>query len=220
MNGSGRSELPSREQPREYYDFGRYVSPERMATYWHQIREILALGPARVLEVGVGTGLVASYLRAAGVEVTTVDINEALGPDVVGSVLELDRLVPADGFDVVLCARVLHHLPFEDFPRALEKLAAVTRRHVVLTLPVEDFSVSFSFRYTAGRQRWARIPLPMFVKRALFWGRSRSGLWKIGDSHAHRLRVVSDEIGRHFHIEKAFRIPEDTAHQVFVCRVP
>src|SRR5690606_16965503 len=79
-------ELPSSEQPRDYYDFDRYISPQRMLTYWHQIREVMARRPARVLEVGVGTGLVASYLRASGIDVTTVDINEALEPDVVGSV--------------------------------------------------------------------------------------------------------------------------------------
>jgi len=212
-------ELPSREQPRDYYDFDRYISPQRMLTYWHQIREVMTRKPARVLEVGVGTGLVASYLRASGIDVTTFDINEALEPDVVGSVLDLGSLVPAGAFDLVLCARVLHHLPYEQLPEALANLAAVTRKHLVLTLPVEDFSISFSVRRTAGPQHTFRLPLPIGVKRALFWKGSRSGLWKIDDGPEHRLGAVTGVIGRHFDVDRGFRLPEDPAHQVFTCSV-
>jgi SAM-dependent methyltransferase len=216
---SDRAGLLSGEQPREYYDFQSYVSPQRMLTYWHQIKEVVATRPANVLEVGLGTGLVASYLRASGVAVTTIDINPALRPDIVGSVLDLKSVVPVAAYDAILCARVLHHIPFEQLSEALDNLAAATRRHLICTLPIEDFSVSIALRYTSGSQRTMRIPLPLMVKRAFFWNRSRSGLWKINDSREHHIRTVTRQIGTYFKIDKAFRIPEDAAHQVFVCTV-
>jgi 2-polyprenyl-3-methyl-5-hydroxy-6-metoxy-1,4-benzoquinol methylase len=75
-------------------------------------------GPGRVLDLGCGDGSVSARLRAAGWEVTGVDLEESPG---VSS--RVDRFVKADldlglpseladggGFDVVLAADVLEHV--------------------------------------------------------------------------------------------------------------
>lgn len=201
--------------PREYYDFKKYVTKQRMATYWHQLDEVIELRPREVLEVGVGTGLVASYLTRIGIPTLTADINAALAPDFVASVMNLKSGVRRQ-FDVVLCARVLHHLPFDEFDGALEQLSQVARRRVVLTLPSEDFSVYLAFRYTSSPLRFMRVPLPVAIKRLAFWSASRSGLWKIGDSREHSLQAVTEVIARHFAVEKTYLVPDDAAHRVFV----
>ncbi len=93
-------------------------------TYWHQIREVLAVRPRRVLAVGTTEGVLESYLEHAGVTVETA--------------ASLDNL-PASTFDVV-CA---FDAQLDDLDVALTRLAAATTEHVFLTL-----------RYDIARMRW------------------------------------------------------------------
>ncbi len=208
-----------------YYSFEEYNSKQRMLTYWYQIREILALRPKSVLEVGIGTGLVTSYLRHAGISVTTFDINPALEPDILGSVLELeDKVEPK--FDVVLCARVLHHLPYEDFPAAIAALESVSKKHAIVTLPADDFRLYLMARYTSSPFYTMSIPLPLFMKRLITKRKEiynndnkyRSGLWKVGERKETNRSNVEAVIGKSWGIEKSYFVPEDSAHQVFVLK--
>jgi len=66
-----------------------YDTKERFISYWHQIHEIISLGPKTVLDVDIGNGFVTRYLREKGWDVTTLDIVSELRPDVAGSVLSL-----------------------------------------------------------------------------------------------------------------------------------
>jgi len=110
-----------------------YNSPGRWAGYAYQINEILALGPRRILEVGIGNGMVSYFLRRAGLAVTTFDYDEHLEPDIVGSVTALP--LAAARYDVVACFQVLEHLPFDLFVPILQEIHRVTSRYVVLSLP-------------------------------------------------------------------------------------
>ena len=47
----------------------------------------LSLQP--VLEIGIGNALVANYLKQRGIDITTMDIDERLRPDTVGSVTSI-----------------------------------------------------------------------------------------------------------------------------------
>jgi len=110
-----------------------YLSPDRFASYGHQLQEIVALTPRNVLEVGIGNGLVSRVLREAGVELTTYDFDAALRPDVVGSVTDMPF---GDGaFDVVACFEVLEHIPYEHVPRALGEIYRVCRNRALISLP-------------------------------------------------------------------------------------
>lgn len=48
-------------EPDHYYD--NYDWKGRFCSYWHQINEIIELGPNRVLEIGIGNGFVSKYLK-------------------------------------------------------------------------------------------------------------------------------------------------------------
>ena len=90
------------------YDYkGRFIS------YWHQINEVIKLKPKSILEVGIGNGLVANYLKQRNYNVVTLDIDPNLNPMVVGSVLNLP--FHDQTFDVVTCFQVLEHLPYNFF---------------------------------------------------------------------------------------------------------
>jgi len=117
---------------KEHYA-ARYVRGGRLFSYAHQMHATLEHEPKTVLEVGPGPGMVTAALRAIGVAVTTVDVQPELKPDVVASVTDLP--FEDDAFDVAMCCQVLEHLPFEDFPKAINELYRVSRKRLIISLP-------------------------------------------------------------------------------------
>ena len=126
--------MPEAIQPEpDHYWTREYNTKERTCSFWHQVDEVLSLGARDALEVGPGSGIVTEWLRRAGVQVTTLDMEARLAPDLVGSVTD----IPAEdgSFDAVLCGQVLEHLRFEDAERALRELARVARIGAVVSVP-------------------------------------------------------------------------------------
>lgn len=206
-----------------YYDFASYISKTRMLTFWHQLDEVVQSKPTTVLEVGVGPGLVAGTLREFDIHLTTLDINPALRPDRLGSVRELDELVGEDEFDTVLCARVLHHLPFEDFERCIHQLMRAARNRVIITLPVDEVRLYLALRRTAGAYSISTIALPRWLKTMASKVMTRGDrryemLWKIDSTPATSKETVAAVLGRHAHIDKWYEVPEDRSHAVVVLR--
>jgi SAM-dependent methyltransferase len=117
----------------EHYSGTVYNSKERVCSYWHQVDEVRGLGARTVLEIGPGAGIVTDWLRRAGMEVTTLDMDPALGANVHGSATDLP--FGDDAFDAVLCAQVLEHMPFGEVERALAEFARVGRTGAVLSVP-------------------------------------------------------------------------------------
>jgi SAM-dependent methyltransferase len=145
-----------------------YDNPGRFSSYWHQIDETTQLG-GRVLEIGTGNGTVAAVLRARGLDVTTVDVDVALAPDVVADIRELPF---ADGsFDTGLAAEVLEHLEWDEVPKAVAELARVVCRGVVISVPNTHPALSLD----------ARIPNALQIARLLVRRRIpiRDGLWAL-----------------------------------------
>jgi 2-polyprenyl-3-methyl-5-hydroxy-6-metoxy-1,4-benzoquinol methylase len=130
----------------EHYDFERYDDAERWMSYWHQIRGVLAVRPKTVLEVGPGSGVFRSYLRAAGVEVKTLDIDRTREVDFVADITKLDTALPSGlTFDAVCAFQVLEHLPFGEFETALANLARRASSDVFVSLPYRGLRVRFAF---------------------------------------------------------------------------
>jgi SAM-dependent methyltransferase len=125
--------VPDPQIPAAIYESRAYLTKERLCSYWHQLDEVLALAPERVLEVGPGPGLVTRWLRDAGIEVVTLDHDPAIAPDVEGALTAIP--LEDDAVDGALCGQVLEHLPWDEVPRALAELARVSRSAVVLTVP-------------------------------------------------------------------------------------
>ena len=102
------------------------------------LRARLPLPPARVLDVGGGTGVHATWLAADGYEVELVDlvpahVARASASGLCARVGDARALDLADGaFDAVLLLGPLYHLPLaEDRARALTEAARVASQLVV-----------------------------------------------------------------------------------------
>ena len=172
-----------------------------------------------MLEVGIGTGLVSSYIKWTGCAVSTFDINGRLNPDFEGSVKMLKEVVGGQRFDVVLCSRVLHHLPLVDLIPVIEQLHSVCTKRLVLTLPVDDFRVYFSSRITSIQYRTLSIPIPIFLKRLvgkLLGIGAGSGLWQINSRDGMTTKSLIDTLQDKYATVRCYRIPEDMSHIVII----
>jgi SAM-dependent methyltransferase len=170
-NGASRVQVRAGHYGEGYDALYRWIS------YWYQLREVRRLGPASVLEIGVGNGTVSGRLAADGIAVTTCDFDARLAPDVCGDVRRLP--FAAEEFDVVLCAQVLEHLPFGELPALLDEIRRVSRRYAVITLPCSRAGLFFvpTFLGAATAPRLAlRLPMPNWLGKLFF----RQHEWEIG----------------------------------------
>lgn len=147
----------------EHYSAARYDELHRWISYWYQIQTVARAQPRRVLEVGSGTGVLRWYMQERlGLEVTTVDCDATRSPDIVADVRSLSEHVGENEYDLVCAFQVLEHLPFEDFPRALEELARISRDRVAISLPNNGHFFQlrahvWRFKLAFGRKlRWNR----------------------------------------------------------------
>jgi hypothetical protein len=116
-----------------HYYSEKYNDKFRWLNYWYQASEVLRLKPANILEIGSGSKTVSDYLKRNGINVVSLDIDDSLSPDIIGSVTDL-KMFKDNEFDVVLCAQVLEHLPFRDFERSLKEIKRISKK-IVLSLP-------------------------------------------------------------------------------------
>ena len=164
----GRTRKGEAALTRDLYFGDHYFSDNQMTSMTKQIQYVHARRPKRVLEIGLGNGFVSSFLSSAGYDVTTMDINENLKPDVVGDITELDSYFENGAFDLVLCAEVLEHMPLADSLKALEKMSIVSSKHVIVTLPRSQ-KILFDFQFYMKLPTFARFASGLFM--SLPWRR-------------------------------------------------
>lgn len=110
-------------------------SEEHWRLYWRQqkIMEGLVLPNQHIIELGVGTGFTANYLRSKDVQVTTLDIDSNKKPDIVANIVNynFDRQ-----YEHVLGYEIFEHIPFDNFRELITKLATgVCRSFLFLSVP-------------------------------------------------------------------------------------
>lgn len=102
--------------------------------YWQQqniMRNRVSPGQ-KVLEIGVGTGFTANYLRSKGVHVTTFDIDPGKHPDLLGNLVTYDF---PDLYDHFLAFEVFEHIPFNELTSVLAKISQVCKGCLFLSVP-------------------------------------------------------------------------------------
>jgi len=191
---------------KEYNDSGRWVS------YWYQIREVLELNPKNILIVGKGDGLVPLYLKMRGLNIVTLDSDQSLNPDIKASVLNMP--LDGDSFDVVLCAEVLEHLPYDEFSKALSEIKRVAKFGAILSLPHFGPAIRFLLKLpllSEVKFLW-KLPYP---RQHVFKGEH---YWEIG-RQGYSLGKIREEIKKSgFLLTKDYVIFENPLHHFFILK--
>lgn len=195
------------------YNFARYCGEDRWASYHAQLTLIIGARPSSVLEVGMGDGVIAEYVkRNTEIQYTSVDIADDVGADVIGSITKLP--FGDKSFDVVCAFEVLEHLPFEQLNTALSELARVARTHVFLSVPHFGPPVKLSFKLPFLPE--IRIAFKILIPIThMFNGQH---YWELG-KRGYSTRRIRKHLSQFFTIEKEFVPFGNQYHHFFVLRV-
>lgn len=128
-----------------HYSFEKYVSFSRWASYYNQIFEVIKTGRKNVLWIGVGDGIVTEILKKNNINITTVDIDPKLQPDIIASITDLPIL--GDSFDVVCAFQVLEHMPYNESLKGLSELLRVAKYSTLISLPNQKPCRKFYFSF-------------------------------------------------------------------------
>jgi len=207
-----------------------YLSPEKFQLYYHILRTVLAYKPNNVLEIGLGTGVVAHLLRFNGVNVVCGDFDVSLDPDVLFDIRQCP--FKCGSFDVVLASQVLEHIPFEDVSDAVCSMAMSAKKGIVISVPYNRHNVSLSLNVKFNRYLRFRGAINTFIDRFLnFYVNcgidqssksfvpDREHRWEIGYKE-YPLSRVRAAIERACPVETEFRVPRAPYHYVFALRRP
>jgi ubiquinone/menaquinone biosynthesis C-methylase UbiE len=134
--------------------------------------------------------------------VISLDINPHLEPDFVGDVRHLP--FEAGQFDVACAFEVLEHIPFSDFERSLQELSRVSKKNVIISLPILTRNIEFYLYLPIVHGLYFNINLPFFLKQKKtitdtdchYWDVNRVGYTK---------KKILNIVKKYFVVKKQFR---------------
>lgn len=196
----------------EYFS-NHYFSMVQLTSHAQQIHDINALNPVSVLEIGIGNGFTSSFLRLAGHDITTADINDDLEPDYVAPLAELPGLMKGRQFDLVACCEVLEHMPWDEFENSISTMRQLSPR-LYLTLPNYAKFFGFSGFLDIPRIRrlmnvGAYLPIPRKISPEHFW--------EVGTSRENSARAIKAILRRYYPRVRDYSYRLNRYHHAFVC---
>ena len=197
---------------KEHYQFDKYVNKKRWMSIWHQVDELLAVNPKSALEIGPGPGLFKSLAEHFGISVVTMDLDQELRPDYVGSATDLP--FKDNVFDCVCAFQVLEHLPYKKALQAFEEMIRVTRNHIIISLPDSRTLYPCYFHLPKIGKVIYNIPSPRF------WSTPHkfNGLhyWEINKKDYGLRKIIYDFTQKKVVIKKTYRVKENPYYRFFI----
>lgn len=195
-----------------------YFRKRRWSSLFHQLKEVLAHEGASVLEIGPGPGVFAAVAKLFCKEIKTLDIESALKPDYVASVLEMP--FDDDAFDVVTCCQMLEHIPYEDSLKGFAEICRVAKCRVVISLPNASRSDQYKITLPIIGMREFLIEKPNFLKRRSGGTHTYDGYhyWEINKSGYELAKIIEDfsKQAKGFKLEKQYRVKDNPYHHFFI----
>ena len=96
---------------KEHYYTQEYLNRDRFLALREQLLLCLEMKGESFLEIGPGPNLLTPLLKQFGKRTTTIDIDNALNPDIVGELFNIP--CESNSFDIACAFQVLEHIPFE-----------------------------------------------------------------------------------------------------------
>ena len=187
---------------------------QRLASYRQQLLYATRKDHQSYLVVGKGDGFTVDVLKQMGKQVTVLDIDPTLGPDLVASVDEIP--LDDDSVDASICCQVLEHLPFEKFTASLREMRRVSRRNLVLSVPDMRRILSMTFKLGQRDVGW-QLSLGRFRPEPIPESRMRDHghHWEIGFRGYPFSRVRSAVRDSGWKIDEVRRVSELPWHTFF-----
>jgi len=189
-----------------------YLTYRRWQSFWHQLDLTRQCSPKNILEIGSGSGLITHILKESGYQVTTLDNDPQLKPDIVADLNSFS--FKKDQFDLILCCQVLEHLPFKDFLPLLKKLKKTTKKYLIISLP-EDSLTTFQLAFKI-------IPFVPLVKKVINFSGQKSlprggpHHWEINRPNYPLKKIIQTIKKSGFQIKKNFLVFENPYHRFFL----
>ncbi|WP_235299267.1 class I SAM-dependent methyltransferase [Portibacter marinus] len=201
----------------QFYFSDGYFNRSQIDSLTTQLILVHEKKPSRILEIGPGNGFVSDFLKKGGFEVVTFDINEKLNPTVVGDLTKLNQYFTKNQFDLILCAEVLEHLPFDEFEGIIKQISQISQKWVILTLPnrhknILDLSLSFRIRNQRTKNLNFQLRSP---SRGVKW---EGHFWEINYSKATTIKEIERIISKYLYIDKSYLEPRNRYHHFFELR--
>ena len=119
------------------------LEERRFSSTRFQVASVTDLGNSisSVLEVGPGNGFFASMIRSLGYTIKTADIKARTNPDYLGDFRHIE--IP-DTFDLVAVFEMLQHLPYDDLQETFTKLASLSNKYVLISVPSRVHRIGLS----------------------------------------------------------------------------
>ena len=202
-----------RSAPRDLYFSDLYFSLHQLGSFAHQLHHIWHMRPRSVIEIGIGNGFVSSFLKRAGIPVTTVDLNPALGPDICAP---LDQLEPHlnERADLVVCCEVLEHMPFSELDSNLDHLQVAGDR-LFLTLPSAKRSYGIGGIMNLPRLGPRRIDLNFSVP--CMRKMEASHFWEVGSSRECLRGAIEERLRSRYSTVNTGRFAMNPYHVFYEC---
>ena len=214
MKEAFRGTERERDLDREVYFSDIYFSMPQLCSFAHQLNFIHAMSPKSAIEIGLGNGFVSTYLRRAGIPITTVDINPALEPDICAPLAEVGAHIDTP-CDLVICCEVLEHMPLEELDANLDHLRGLGDR-LFLTLPNSYKAWGFS-----GLMFLPKLGARLFdLNFNSPWKNKIAGgphFWEVGYSAACSRTAIVKRLKQRYGNVRSGRFALKPYHMWFVC---
>ena len=195
--------------PQSHYKFEKYVHKKRWISLWYQLKEVLALQPVTLLELGPGPGLFKVLAGYQGIRVETVDLDAALKPDFVASATRLP--LKDDAYDCVCAFQMLEHLPYDESIKAFGEMVRVATKNIVISLPDARKIWTYQFYIPWLGEKIIHFPRPMFKKKPHNF--SRQHYWEINRKGYPLQKIISDFSGKNVKLMDTYRLKEYPYHR-------
>ncbi len=220
------ADMPQEAQiKKDHYFRKKYMRRERLYSYVEQIELVKQYAEAedQVLEIGPGNGFLSHFLNnyLPYTNVTTVDVNPDLKPDIVDDI-QAPQTIHEKSYDSVLCFEVLEHMPFEKSVSAVQNLTRIARKYVLISVPDMRYFIALRFGI------FGTLPLHMekllstarWRRRSATFGKDHH--WEIGVRTENRLYnagYVRKKLFRNMDVIKDYRCHLVPWHHFYVVQI-
>ncbi|MBA2859848.1 hypothetical protein [Methanococcus maripaludis] len=190
-----------------YKDFNDYINIERWNSFYYQLKEIIKLSPKNILEIGPGSNVLKNILNEYNIEYKSADVDKKTEPDYLLDIRNLSSI--DEKFDVVVAFQILEHLPYKYFLPNLKELDKVSKKYVLISLPVNGISYRLNLKLSKyiNLDRSGKIP---FLNTKLY----KEHYWEI--NHNYTLKTIRNDINKVFNINHEYQCKENPYHYFFI----